>query len=366
MTVIAEVAAGRLSTPLRAPWVTALRRATSLQSVVVRLTDGEGCHGFGEAAQVWRVTGESMAGIEACVLGPLADLLLGWDWEQPLDRLHIALESEVVGNSGARAACETAACDLAARRRGVPLHLFLGGAGSTVTTDVTVAADAAPETSKSRADEGFRHLKVKVGVAADDIVRVRRIHDEAGCAVRIRIDANQGWDLRTSVAAVEEWLRSGVDLEFVEQPLHRTDLAGHAALRRALPVPLMLDETVFTSTDLDRAIDLGCADLINVKLAKCGGIHAGLALIRRAQEAGLGVMVGSMMESGIGVTAAASLANVVAPDIVHDLDAAWWSAGVETPSERLYRGNKLVLSGSPGIADAVGDLSGVEWTVRAH
>src|SRR5690606_30957271 len=101
---------------------------------------------------------------------------------------------------------------------------------------------------------------------------------------------------------------AGMDIEFVEQPLPRWDLRGHAALRQAVPVPIMLDESVFSMHDLHRALDAGSADLVNVKLAKCAGVHAGLDLAREAQRAGLGVMVGSMLESNLGVSAAAALA----------------------------------------------------------
>ena len=166
-----------LVTPLRAPWVTALRRATTLSSAIVRLTDDEGRRGFGEAPQVWRVTGESLAGIEACVLDPLADVLMGWELDQPLPLLGRALADAVVGNSAAKAGAEMAAADLVARRSGQPLHRLLGATASSVATDVTVAADAPAETTRGRIAEGFRHLKVKVGLDPGDVARVRRLHE---------------------------------------------------------------------------------------------------------------------------------------------------------------------------------------------
>jgi len=364
MARVVEVAVARIATPLHTPFVTALRRATALASVVVRLTDDDGRTGFGEAPQVWRITGESHESIEACVLGPLADVLLRWELDQPLSLLGGALEDAVVGNCGAKAACEVAAVDLAARRAGQPLHRLLGATTSSVVTDVTVAADASPETTAGRTAEGFRHLKVKVGVDPDDVVRVRRIYDEASEPVRIRIDANQGWDLRTAVAAVSAWLDAGVDLELVEQPLARWDLRGHATLREAVPVRVMLDESVFSTVDLQRALDAGSADMINVKLAKCGGLHAGLELARQAQAAGLGVMVGSMMESDLGVSAAAALAATVAPDVVHDLDTAWWSIDPSAGEPTPYEGNRYRLAESPGLERAVRRLGALRWTGR--
>ncbi len=364
MARVVEVAVARVATPLHTPFVTALRSATTLTSLAVRLTDDEGRTGFGEAPQVWRITGESLASIESCVCGPLADILLAWDLDQPVPLLGRALDDAAVGNTGAKAACEIAAADLTARRQGLPLHRLLGATASSVATDVTIAADAAPESAAERTAEGFRHLKVKVGVDPDDVRRVLRIHEEASEPVRIRIDANQGWDVATAVAAVTAWVDAGVDVEFVEQPLARADLRGHAALRRELPVPVMLDESVFSTVDLERALDAGSADMVNVKLAKCGGLHAGLGLARAAQSAGLGVMVGSMLESDLGVSAAAALAATVAPGAVHDLDTAWWSIDTGSCAATPYEGNRYRLAEEPGLDRAVRRLGPLRWIRR--
>jgi len=131
-----------------------------------------------------------------------------------------------------------------------------------------------------------------------------------------------------------------------------------------LPVPLMLDESVFSMVDLDRALDAESADMINVKLAKCGGLYAGLELARQAQQAGLGVMVGSMLESDLGVSAAAALAATVAPEAVHDLDAAWWSIDARSDTETPYHGNRYRLAESPGLERASRDLGALGWVGR--
>ena len=261
--------------------------------------------------------------------------------------LASVLDDAVVGNAGAKAACEVAMVDLVARRSGLPVFRMLGGETSSVATDMTIAADAAPGATPALVAEGFRHLKVKVGVDQDDVARVREISEGAGEPVRIRIDANQGWDIGTAISSITAWLDAGVDIEFLEQPLPRWDLAGHARLRAELPVPIMLDESVFSAVDLHRAVDAGAADILNIKLAKCGGLATGLQLARLATGAGLDVMVGSMMESRLGVSAAAALAIAVAPAVVHDLDAAWWSIppGQESP----YDGNRFTLDDAPGL-----------------
>ncbi len=287
MARIVEVATARMARPLHTPFVTALRRTEHVFSVVVRVTDADGREGFGEAPQIWRVTGESQASIEACVLGPLADLLLGSDpMLAPAADLHRDLASAVVANGGARAATEIAVQDLLARAAGVPLARFLGGRAGAVGTDVTIAAQGAAWDPAGPAASTFDQVKVKVGLDPSDVDRVIEIHRTA--TTPVRVDANQAWDLATATSAVEAWLAAGVQLDFLEQPLPAWDLAGHAELRQRVPVPIVLDESVFTIHDLQRAIDAGSGDIVNIKLAKCGGLHAGLELAGLASEAGLG------------------------------------------------------------------------------
>ncbi|MFT4110472.1 enolase C-terminal domain-like protein [Propionicimonas sp.] len=351
MARITRIATTCLVRDLHTPFVTALRRTTQVVSVAVLITDADGRTGHGEAPQVWRVTGESLEGIEACVRGPLSDALVGSDpGSTGTAELRSRLEGAVVGNGGARAACEMAVLDLLAQGTGQTLAGLLGGSADAVATDVTIAADGVAWTPETLAAAGFDRVKIKVGVDEADIDRVVRIHDSSP-GVPLRLDANQAWDVERATAVVEGLRTAGVPLEFLEQPLPAWDIAGHAELRRRFDVPIVLDESVFTIHDLRRAIDAGAADIVNIKLAKCGGLGAGLAIGREARAAGLGVMVGSMMESELGVSAAAALAATLAPDRVHDLDAAWWSIAVDDAASP-YRGGRFHLADSPGLIHA--------------
>lgn len=357
MARLIDVTPTRLVRRLHTPFVTALRRTCEVVSVAVRVTDAEGAVGYGEAPQVWRVTGESLAGIEACVAGPLAEALVGLDPAAgPPEQVHRLLAGAVVANGGARAACEVAVLDLLARRAGLALPRFLNASATSVATDVTISADGGAWSPVRLAAAGFDRVKVKVGLAAGDVERVVAIF-RADPAHPVRLDANQGWDLAAASAAVEALLAAGVAIEFLEQPLPAWDLAGHAELRRRFGVPVVLDESVFTVHDLRRAIDAAALDTVNIKLAKCGGILAGVEIAEAAHAAGVGVMVGSMMESELGTAAAATLAAVVAPDGVHDLDAAWWSIEPADPGSP-YAGGRFHLSDAPGLSSARARVAG--------
>jgi len=364
MAPLVEVAIAALTRPLHTEFVTALRRTAFVYSIAVRLADADGAVGFGEAPQIWRVTGESLASIEACVLGPLAEALLGVEVDDA-SQVAALLDRAVAGNTGARAACEIAAHDLVARRGGQTLAASLGASVTEVTTDVTMAAATAPGAADV-APAGFGQVKVKVGLDPDDVARVLRIHQNSTAPLSIRVDANQAWDVATATAAVNTWLAAGVELDFLEQPLPAWDLAGLAELRRRIPTPIVADESVFSIHDLRRTIEAEAADIVNIKLAKCGGLRPGLAMAELAKASGLGVMVGSMMESELGVSAAAALAAVVAPQHAHDLDAAWWSIDSQADPGSPYRGARYQLAPTAGLSTAVARIAGNlgEWTAR--
>ena len=359
MTRIERVTATRVTTPLHTPFVTALRRTTTTDTVVVRVTDSDGVTGWGEAPQVWQVTGESLAGAEACVTGPLAAVVAGRD----PDDLHALLRdvgAAVAANHGAKAAVDVALHDLVARRRGVSLPVLLGGTALRVPTDVTLAAgdaDALAETARARAADGFGVLKMKVGTdAATDVARVRAVRKAVGPGVRIRLDANQGWTARDAVRVICGLEDAGLDVELVEQPVAAADLDGLAWVTARVRTPVLADESVYGVRDLVEVVRRRAADLVNVKLAKCGGLRVAATLLELARAQGMGSIVGSMMESHIGVGAAASLVAAHGTSAVSDLDAAWWAASSPVVGGLRYDGPVVVLPDAAGLGiDALAD-----------
>ena len=357
---IERVETSVLSVPLHTPFVTALRRTTTIETVVVRLTDSDGCTGWGEAPQVWQVTGDSIAGSRACLDGPLADALV----QAPADPVETApiVQRAVVGNRSAKMAADIALHDLAARRAGVPLAVHLAtwagrppGAGSAtrVRTDVTLAAGDASglaEAARARVADGFTTLKLKVGTdAATDVARVRAVRAAVGPDIGLRLDANQGWDAFAAIAVIHALEDAGVDVEVVEQPVPARDVLGLAHVTANVETPIMADESLFTLEDLVEIIRCDAADLVNVKLAKCGGLTPALELLGVAQRHGFGTFVGSMMESHVGIGAAASLVAAVGVTSLPDLDAAWWATSSPYDGGVTYERDEIVLPTTPGL-----------------
>ncbi|CAM3479259.1 mandelate racemase/muconate lactonizing enzyme family protein [Stackebrandtia soli] len=347
---IRDVAATVVTAPLHTEFVTALRRTSQIESVIVEVTDDEGRVGRGEAPQTWRITGQSLAGAQACLNGPLRDAVLGLDPDDVNATLDAA-DAAVVGNSAAKAALDVAVHDLAAQRLGVSLTRFLGGTTLSVATDVTLPAgdvDELTAAASARVAEGFTVLKVKVGLdPAGDLERLRAIRAAVGDAVTLRLDANQGWSAKQAVRIIRGMEDAGLDVDLVEQPTPARDLSGLAEVTRAVSTTILADESVHTVDDLLAVIATRAADAVNVKLAKCGGLRAGRDLLRLAASQGMGYTVGSMMEGRIGVAAAASLASAVGTSTVADLDAAWWLA--DSDPALTYRDGIIHLDSGPGL-----------------
>ena len=353
---ITEVRTHHLCAELHTPFVTALRRTTQTKSLVVELIDSDGRRGLGEAPQVWQVTGDSIAGSQSCVDEVLAPLLIGRDPDE-VAVLSRTVERAVRDNHAAKMAIDIALHDLSARRQNLSLVRHLGGAAASVETDVTLSAgqiDGLREAATARVKDGFTTLKLKVGTdAAGDLARIAAVRDAAGPGVTLRLDANQGWTPREAVRIIHGFEEAGLGIEFVEQPVPHWDLDGLAWVSERVDTPVMADESVFGVRDLVEVIRRRAADLVNVKLAKCGGLTNGRTLLELARAHGMGTVVGSMMESAIGIGAAAALVAAYPTTAVCDLDAAWWIASSPVQGGIRYEGSRILLPDAPGLGVAL-------------
>ena len=181
------------------------------------------------------------------------------------------------------------------------------------------------------------------------MARVRAARSAVGADVRIRLDANQGWTPREAVRVIRALEDSDADVELVEQPVRAEDLDGLSWVTDRVHTPVMADESVYGVRDLVEVIRRRAADMVNVKLAKCGGLSVAGTLLEMARAHQLGTIVGSMMESHIGVGAAASLVAAHGTTVTADLDAAWWAASSPVVGGMSYDGPVVVLPEAPGL-----------------
>jgi len=285
--------------PLARP-VQGVHGPTSVQrSVLVQVTTDEGVEGWGNVDPTPGYSRVSASDIHHAV-ARLAPSLVG---EDPFN-LHRALarmDRETTEGFEAKAAIEMALLDIKGRALGVAVHSLLGGA---LTHELTLNAwigTVAPEQAASEALEwlrrGFRTAKIKISGASDEgIARVAAVRDAVGSGLALRVDFNESLALAEAVPYIGRLEPYGLTL--VEQPIPRDDIAGLAAIRRAIHIPLMADESVTGPASLIEIIRREAADIVKVKVMKQGGLLRTRQMIDCAAAAGLRVVMGH----GFGLT----------------------------------------------------------------
>ncbi|NUU23937.1 MAG: dipeptide epimerase, partial [Streptomycetaceae bacterium] len=238
----------------------------------------------------------------------------------------------------ARAAADIAVHNLAAeqsasaRNGSAGLARLLGNEPTPVRSDVTISVDtpaAMAAAAREAVAAGFDTLKLKLADPALDVERVAEVHAALGddrATTVLRVDANQAWTRDEAVRTLDAIANRDIDLELVEQPVVARDIDSLAYVRRNSPWPVLADESVFTADDVRRVADASAADLVNLKLLKCGGLGPARDVIAACAETGLGVLIGCMLEPAEGVAAARHLAAAATfGPLAHDLDAPWWT-----------------------------------------
>ena len=317
-----------LETPFRIAHGTSLAR----HNVLIRIGDGEH-EGLGEAAPV-RQHHETQAGVLA-YLASLPPLSVN---PFHLEELLAALPA---GSQSARAAIDIALHDLIGKRLGIPLYRLFGlNPESSPPTSMTISIGTAEEVQGWARDaaEHFSILKLKLGQDHSlEIVRAVRAVTDA----RLVADANCAWTVEQALSLIPALADLG--MEWIEQPLPEEDLDGMRKIREASPLPIFADEPVRTARDIPRLA--GCVDGVNIKVMKAGGLREALRMIAVARAHGLQVMLGCMLETSVGITAAAHLAPLV--DWA-DLDGNQTVTNDPFTGVQVEKGH-LVLPDSPGL-----------------
>src|SRR6266568_6176998 len=243
-------------------------------------------------------------------------------------------------NGAARAALSAALHDLVGKRLGQPMWRLWGlDPTRAPRSSFTIGLDTVEKMRQKVAEaSSYPILKVKLGTERDEQI-LRAIRDATDKP--IRVDVNAGWTRERAIQMLPILKEYGV--EFVEQPLPPHDLEGLADLRRRGILPVVVDESCIVAGDIPRLA--GVVDGINIKLAKCGSLREALRMIATARAHGMLVMVGCMIESSLGITAAAHFAPLL--DCA-DLDGAALTAN-DPFAGATIEGGRIRLPTGPGL-----------------
>ena len=342
----------RVSIPLEVPFKIALRTVDHTDVVLLRLDTDEGLVGYGEAAPEPCVTGETVASIEAA-LDLMAPQVVGLD-PFAIERAHAVMDRAMTGNTAAKCAVDLALYDLMGKECGLPVWRLLGGDDPEVQSDITVSIKEPEEMAaraKANVGKGFRIIKLKAGIDPEaDARMIAAVREAVGPEVSLRVDANQGYTRAQASRMLAVYDSFGVDA--VEQLLPAWDMEGSAELRaQARGVRVMLDESIHGPRDAARACQLGAADVLNIKLMKCGGLFPALKISDVAAASSLSCMVGCMLETPVGCTAGLSLS--AARDNVLDTDCDsyrfYGDASFGVTQSFTEHGDMVRLSEEPGL-----------------
>jgi L-alanine-DL-glutamate epimerase-like enolase superfamily enzyme len=289
--------------PLRHAWTISRGTSTSKRNVLVELRSGAHV-GYGESAPNVRY-GETADTVNEA-LQQLAPVLAAGDVRY-FRRLSEVLEEALPGNYAAKAALDLALHDLAGKTLGVPLYRVLGiDPSRQPVTSFSIGIDTPEILARKVAEaEPYPILKVKLGTESvrETFGAVRAVTSKP-----IRVDANEAWHKPEEALAHIQWL-AGQGVELVEQPMPAADMEGAKWLKARSPLPLLADEALSMGSDVPK-LSQGYHG-INVKLQKCGGIREAVRIIETARACGLRVMLGCMVETSLGIAAAAHLAPLV-------------------------------------------------------
>jgi L-alanine-DL-glutamate epimerase-like enolase superfamily enzyme len=328
--------------------------------LLVRVETDAGLVGIGEAtvAPVW--SGETAVGARHLIDEHLAPAVVGRD-PSDVDGALAAMDRVAFGNPFTKAAVEMALWDLQGQAEGRPLYELLGGACRPLVLPIRFSlAAGTPEGTAARAAarvrEGFRTIKVKVGTdPAADVARVRAVREAIGPEIALTVDANGGWSADEAIRALREM--APLDLRLVEQPTPRDDLDGMARVRRAVGVPVMADESVFTLADAREVLRREAADVLSIYPGKNGGILRCRQIAEMAAEKGVPCTLGSNLELDVATAAMCHLA-VATPNIQAErfpgdlLGPLYYDEHVTQPAIR-YSGGTVHCPEGPGLGVAL-------------
>jgi L-alanine-DL-glutamate epimerase-like enolase superfamily enzyme len=245
-------------------------------------------------------------------------------------------------NAAARCAISAALHDLAAKRLGVPLWKLWGldaAAAPRSSFTIGIAPDAETLRARVRDAAAYPILKIKLGSSWDREV-LRIVREEAPLAT-LRVDANAAWTAKQALGMLPALSDVGVDM--LEQPLPPHDLEGLRFVRDRSPIPVVADESCLVATDIPKLV--GVVDGINIKLAKCGSLREALRMIAVARAHGFRVMCGCMIESTLGIAAAAHFSPLLDDA---DLDGAALLSDDPFTGPGIP-GGQVTLSDAPGL-----------------
>jgi len=310
----------RVNNPFIHPFETSFLRFVVRDALLVKVySEGETGYGECKAFHAPLYNAEDNGTCLHVIKNILAPLILGENLDGPEDYLQRC--AFVRGNRLAIAAIENALWDLRVKMTGKSLKTLIGGTRSEVEVGISLGLEPTIEVLLAKVEQylaqGYHRTKIKIKPGKDiDIVRaIRKQHPD----ITLTVDANSAYTLADLdlFKAMDEF-----NLSYIEQPLGEDDIVDHAVLQKAIRTPICLDESITSFDDARKAIDLGSAQVINIKSSRCGGIHESIRIHDLCLKQNIPVWCGGMTETGIGRVQNISMASLPNFTLANDIAPA--------------------------------------------
>jgi muconate cycloisomerase len=292
--------------PVRRAHKMAIGTTLFQESAYLKLFTDEGLIGLGEAPHMvgYSGAGETQSSVALQLRERLVPAVLGKDPSQ-IEARQIDMERALPWNPRAKSAVNMALYDLTGKALNTPVYNLLGGLvrdriPRSWSIGIMPFDQGVEEAKKMVQERGFTIIKVKVGARErpmDDAEMVLRVREAVGDEVRLRADANQGYDVSTAIRVIR--VMEQADIEFIEQPVHRDDLEGMAEVRQAVSTYVMADESANSPWDVLQIARRRAADLISIYINNGGGITAAKKMSIVAEPSGIGCYIGGALEGAI-------------------------------------------------------------------
>ncbi len=292
--------------PLVRPVQTGQGTLLDREGILLEITNSSNVKGWGEAAPMQGFQTESLEESWEALTQFLPVLLRKEQGsiQETVQQFHSVFPAA----SAAMSAIDTALCDLSSRQQGRSVAALLAGKFQTnITNSIRVNAllhaqdiRGIIKEAREKFQEGFQTFKIKVGVQSiqQDIARIAAVRETLGHDVKIRLDANEAWTREGADKALQSV--ASLSIEYIEQPLPKTDLQGSVRLRKEQIIPLAADEAACSVEDIQNILKHQAADLIILKPAATGGPHLSLRMGELAVQSGIPCITTTLMDGAVG------------------------------------------------------------------
>ncbi|MEH7234960.1 mandelate racemase/muconate lactonizing enzyme family protein [Bacillus sp. JJ1562] len=323
--------------------------------VYVKIVSEDGIEGWGEARPSHRWSYETIETVVSTIQYYIKPAIIGKKGDD-LTTIHEIIDKEISsgfskGQPICKAAVDMALYDLIGKSSNKSLsEILLGRSNEKIDLSYLISTrnlDEAAKKAKYASENGYKAVDVKIGFNVDLDMEVLETVKAEAPNLFFRVDANQGYTLPEAIMAAKKMEKIGVDV--FEQPIKANDLLGHRELRRKTSLPIALDESIWSPSDVLQAVRLEACDYAVIKLTKMGGITGAKLAGEMAKEANLGLLGGGLTESSLGLTSSAHLFNYLGINLPSDLNGPFFLADDPIQNKGVIERGSILLPTGEGI-----------------